>query len=114
MKRLLQLFILIIPFFYMSQGFSWSREESEAFELSQHRRIYVMPDQLRINSDGFFINVDNHWIKAEALFSDETGIFIQRLLPHANGCREGYVPCRNCDRCVKEIYNICPHCERPV
>ena len=109
MKRLFQLIVLLLPFFYMFDVFSGCCPEGKEIQ-----KVYVSPQQLGISSEGVFVNLDNQWVKTDSLFSDEHGIYIQNLWPQEDGCREGYVPCRSCDRCVKWYYNICPLCNNPV
>lgn len=77
-------------------------------------KIYILPEQLGFTSQGIFVNVDNQWLQAETLFSDEHGIYFHGFTPSENGCRKNYYPCRNCDRCVKDIYDTCPLCGRPT
>ena len=77
-------------------------------------KIYILFDQLAITQQGIFIKLDERWCETKALFSDAKGIFIRPQDTNARGCRDGYEPCRNCDRCINENYNICPFCHKPA
>jgi hypothetical protein len=77
-------------------------------------KVYILPEQLAITSNGIFVEYNQHWYETGALFSDEKGIYIQTPNPTESGCRDGYIPCRNCDRCVRESYDICPYCDKPT
>ncbi len=114
MKRLVQLIALMLPFFYMATLFAGSCFEEKCTHLSQNDKIYISSDQLEISSQGIFVHINNERINTEALFSDEIGVYIRNPRPHEDGCRDGYEPCRNCDRCVRSYYDICPLCYKPV
>ncbi len=114
MKRLLQFIALLLPFFYMVNVYSGSSQKDLAKYLPHEQKIYILPGQLELNSEGIFVNCENQWFETDSLFADEKGIFIQNLWPQEDGCRKGYVPCRNCQQCVNIHYDICPHCNRPV
>jgi hypothetical protein len=75
-------------------------------------KTYVFPEQLVINSEGIFVKIDDQWHQSRALFYDQGGIFIHN--PGRDGCRERFAPCRNCDRCISEGYDICPFCGQPA
>lgn len=108
MKRLFQIIVLVLPLFCSFHAFAGSDLNP------QKGKIYVSHEQLELCSEGIYVNVGDAWYQTNALFSDEKGMYVQDLCPQRNGCRDKYVPCRNCDKCVKEIYNICPHCNKPV
>ena len=98
--------VLLLPFlFCMITVFCQS---------SQNEKIYIFPGQLGVTTDGIFVNLNEQWFEVKAVSSDENGIYVQNPIPQEAGCREGYVPCRNCDRCVKWYYDICPLCHKPV
>ena len=109
MGRLFLILASVVSIFCASSGFS-----EVCQNLLQNQRTYVAPEQLNISSQGIFLNVGNQCFQAEAIFSDENGIYVQNLSPQEDGCRKGFVPCRNCDRCVAYYYDICPHCNKPV
>ncbi len=76
-------------------------------------KTYILPHELAMTPDGIFVKVQDQWFQTEALFSDIGGIFFQNL--KRGECSEKYyVPCRNCGRCVHEVYDICPFCNKPV
>ncbi len=77
-------------------------------------KYYVAPEQLAISSQGIFLNLKGEWLQAEALFSDQGGIFVRHFTPSAYGCVDPYNACRNCGRCVHETYDICPYCGKPA
>lgn len=108
MVRFFRCFALVITLFY---GFNLF---AETCPVETGEKIYILPEQLGFCSEGIFVVLDNTWYKTEALFSDRNGMYVRNLWPQENGCRKGYWPCRNCDRCVHEDYDICPHCHRPV
>ncbi len=107
MKRLLLLIAFAISVFHMHPIFSESHCENA-------EKIYISPERLKIVREGIFVNFRDDWIKIGALFSDENGVYIQDLTPEEMGCRDGFWPCRNCDKCVKWYYDICPHCNKPT
>jgi hypothetical protein len=71
---------------------------------------YVQPNYVAVSEDGIFIQLQDKWIQTEGVFSDAQGLFILNLAPSAYGCQDPYVPCRNCKKCIYEVYDICPHC----
>ncbi|MBS0620860.1 MAG: hypothetical protein JSS61_05330 [Verrucomicrobia bacterium] len=87
-----------------------------AFASSRCERTYISPDKLMITEEGIFVLIDGEWVPSPSLLSDSTGIYIPciRMRPKEHDCKDPYVPCRNCRRCVHEEFNYCPYCERPV
>ncbi len=106
MKQLIQLITIVLSLFCMSH--------MHAEVCKCHERIYVLPEQLGMSSEGIFVNLNDEWIEVQSVYSDESGIYISPLSIESNGCRNGYTPCRNCGRCVNEQYDICPICHKPV
>jgi hypothetical protein len=114
-KLILHLFTFLLVSFSATTAFASPGSNVEVTDYFQPcEKTYVLPEQLGMTPRGIYVKFDNHWFKTEALHSDSEGIYIQNLSPQADGCRDGYVPCRNCDRCVLEIYDICPFCKKPV
>lgn len=77
-------------------------------------KTYFSHDHTIVTEKGIFVKFDDQWFQTEALFSDEDGLFIHNLSPSAYGCPDPYNACRNCMRCVHEIYDICPYCGKPT
>jgi hypothetical protein len=113
MKRFLRLVVLMVSFFGMFPVFSADQPQDQLGAM-QEQKIYVASEQLGLSPEGIFVFVDHQWVKRDALFHDEKGMYIWGLRPEDNECPKGYERCRNCGRCVKRFYDICPHCERPV
>lgn len=109
MKRLFSLIVSLVAVFYATHAHTAPGQEE-----SKQQRIYLKPEQLQLCKEGIFVCCDQEWRKTDALFSDDRGIYILSHFPQEDGCRKGYVPCRNCDRCVKYYYDICPYCGKPV
>ena len=114
MKRLFQLIVFLVPFFYLLDAYSGHLEAEQHADFSLHEKTYVTPEQLGFGPNTIFVNVDGEWFWTDSLQTDDKGFFVQHLWPQEDGCRKGFVPCRNCDRCVKWYYDICPYCEKPV
>lgn len=114
MKRLVDCLTIILSTFYMLSAFADSSRDEIISHLQQGEKIYVSPDQLGFSEHRIFIQFNNEWFQTTALSVDEQGIYIQNLWPQENGCKDGFEPCRNCNRCIKWYYDICPHCERPA
>ena len=114
MKRVIQRFTIFMLFFGASvlSADPTCTYEAES-EIQFYKKIYVFPDQLAITPNGIFIKFDEHWCETSALFSDTKGIFIRPQDTNERGCRDGYQPCRSCDRCISEVYDICPLCGKP-
>lgn len=72
-------------------------------ELNQ--KTYITPEQININSSGIFVFLQNEWIAAEKLESDESGIFVQK---------EQFAPwyCQNCNRWTSGWF-VCEFCGNP-
>ncbi len=77
-------------------------------------KVYISAEQLAVNSEGIFIYLEDTWFQTDALFSDADGFFITAKKLKPKYCADGYIPCRNCDRCVPEKYDICPVCLKPT
>lgn len=108
MKRFLHsLFACIV--FNMSPVFS---EVEEAPNLS-YEKTYVLAEHILVTDEVIFVKIDDEWVKTDALFSDQGGVYTY-FAPQEMGCRKGFYPCRNCDRCIKWYYDICPHCNKPA
>jgi hypothetical protein len=106
MNRLLFFVVCLFATFSAQHVFSAANNE--------HQKVYVAPEQLKIDTDGIFIHFDEVWYKTDSLFSDGQGIYVHARTEPEMGCRKGFFPCRNCDRCVKWYYDICPHCSKPT
>ncbi len=107
MKKLLLQFLCLTGFFiYLTTA------HASNFELCE--KTYVLPEQTATTREGIFVKLDNLWFQTETLFSDSDGIFINNLSPSAYGCPDPYNPCRNCQRCVHQVYDICPYCNKPA
>jgi hypothetical protein len=114
MRKVIQRFAFFILFFSASMvSADPIRTNETGSEIQSCKKIYVFPDQLAITPNGIFIKFNEHWCETSALFSDAKGIFIRPQDTNERGCRDGYQPCRNCDRCVSEVYDICPLCGKP-
>lgn len=44
-------------------------------EFKQCEKMYVNPDQVSIEPNGIFVNVQEKWFMAEALYADTNGIY---------------------------------------
>ena len=114
MKRLLLLFSLSFLLLNAMTSFAYAniaQDPTNSFQPCV--KTYVLPEQLGMTSDGIFIKFDDQWFQTEGLHSDAEGIFIKNLRRSECG-EKHYVPCRNCGRCVHEVYDICPYCNKPV
>lgn len=115
MKKMIQKFILFVLIFNASILFADCCLSYETeIEVKSCKKIYVLPDQLAITAHGIFIMFDDNWHETNAIFSDANGIFIRPQETNRRGCEEGYQRCRNCRECVREVYDICPLCNRPA
>ncbi len=114
-KMLIQLFVIVLLFSQTTMAFARSCCNNDASNNFQPcEKIYVQPEQVVMSSKGIFVKLDDQWFQTETLLSDAVGIFIQNLDPSAYGCPDPYNACRNCGRCVHEVYDICPYCEKPA
>ncbi len=77
-------------------------------------KTYVNQHSTAVTGKGIFVKINEQWFQTEALFSDGEGVFIRNLNPSGYGCPDPYNACRNCMRCVHEIYDICPYCHKPT
>ncbi len=81
---------------------------------SPTEKMYIHPEQLSVSEQGIFVLINQEWFQTNSLLSDVQGLYVQTLWPQENGCRKGYQPCRNCDKCIKDYYDTCPLCHRPA
>lgn len=116
MRRFLKHFLSVTVFLLCSaRAFSCPCDENLAeTSFQSFEKVYIVPEGLKMTSDRIFVHLNDQWVQTDTLFTDAQGMYIHVPTPSENGCREGFVPCRNCDRCVKWYYNICPHCNKPV
>jgi len=114
MKRVLQSIAILASIFYIANVCANCCPEEMIQNLQEGKKIYVLPKNVELSERGIFVHFNNQLFQTNALSADEQGIYILNLWPQEYGCRDGFVPCRNCDKCVKWYYDICPHCERPV
>ena len=77
-------------------------------------KTYVSQENTAITGKGIFVKFNEQWFQTESLLSDAEGIFVRNLSPNGYGCPDPYNACRNCMRCVHEIYDICPYCGKPT
>ncbi len=79
-------------------------------------RLYVAPENIRVEGDGIFIRVHDKWFITEAVFSNAHGMYVETLWRRGeSGCPEGQEPCRNCRRCIPDYYDdLCPLCGKPA
>ena len=106
MKHLFSILTLVLTLFCSTH--------LQGKEFRTAEKIYIAPEQLGVTPDGIFIEMNDDWIQVNAIYSDHYGIYFTRAALEPNGCRKGFTPCRNCKRCVREQYNICPLCSKPV
>src|SRR5690348_1004097 len=78
------------------------------------KKTYISPDQIFINHHEILVKVNDEWFLTESLHRDWEGIYVQTLSPEVDRCAGAKVPCRNCQRCVYEGYDICPYCGKPI
>jgi len=105
--------LLCVPFFNLVA----QSQENEIYPQNTFipcEKIYVLPEQIFIDHHEILVKVNDQWFSTESLYSDIEGIYIQTLSPEVNGCAGSKVPCRNCQRCVYEAYDICPYCGKPI
>lgn len=82
---------------------------------SKNKKFYVDPGNLKITSDAVLVNVQGKWFVTDSLFSNDKGLYVEEFWDFEMGCREGYYPCRNCDRCIPHYYHdLCPICGKPA
>ncbi len=112
MKRLFAHFFTIALFLISATGVFACPCDQAMFQPCE--KTYVLPEQLGISDSAIYVQVQGEWYQTKALLNDEGGLYIENIRAYENGCAKGRVPCRNCGRCVKEIYDYCPHCEKPV
>ncbi len=77
-------------------------------------KTYVSFEQIFIDRQVILVKINDEWFSTESLHTDIEGIYVQTLSPEVDGCPGSKVPCRNCQRCVYEAYNICPYCKKPI
>jgi hypothetical protein len=114
MKRFILRFISASLLLFSTAIASTDLRDGNDNDFQPCEKTYVLPEQLTMSSEGIFVKFDGEQHQTQALFFDEGGIFILALSPNRDGCREGYVPCRNCSKCIREAYNICPLCNLPA
>lgn len=121
-NTMMRVFSLLLVLLCVQATFAYSSNDRKSVENCQScEKTYILPCQLKMTTESIFVNFDDEWYETKAIFSDSHGIYIQHPSlgkrwgnDPPNGCRDGYVPCRNCDKCVDERFNYCPHCEKPV
>ncbi len=114
-KLFVRLFTLCVLFSQTTGAFAASEHYSE--ETNSFRccgKIYVAPEQVAMSAEGIFVKFEDKWFQTESLFSDHRGVFVQNLRSSDDGCSSPYIVCRNCKRCVHEIFDICPYCRKPT
>jgi hypothetical protein len=78
-------------------------------------KLYIPSKDISIQSGGIFVKMQDQWFRTPAVFSNTQGMYIETLWPQEDGCRKGFVPCRNCDRCIPSYHHgLCPLCGRPA
>ncbi len=109
---MLAIFVTLSHFKY---GFSVSCLENATCHLSHEGKTYISSDKVVVQDEGMFVNIDDNWFQIDSLFTDENGLFFKKCgRKDDHRCEKYYVSCRNCDRCVRESYDICPYCGKPV
>jgi hypothetical protein len=91
-----------------------AHEEPIDQDFQSCKKIYFLQEQIVLGPQGIFVDMRGKWCETEALFADHGGIYILNLRLSRFGCPGSKVPCRWCERCVYEDWDICPFCGKPI
>lgn len=81
-KILLKLFLLVFvggqfcAFAQVKPNAAYNEIKSEKSNTTQLSKIYVQPDQIYVNDEGMFVEVEGNLYQVTQIHQDENGIFI--------------------------------------
>ena len=92
--------------FILNSLFLWGNPQNSPCFLEQEK-TYVHLDQIHIDEEGIFVQIDNEWIPISGVYFDHSGLFIQNV--ELRGNPSSWV-CSNCGTSNLRYKKVCVKC----
>ena len=92
--------------FILNGLFLWGNQENSPCFL-EHEKTYINLDQIHIDQEGIFVQIDNEWIPTSGLYFDSSGMFVQSVEFRRNP--SSWV-CSSCGTSNLKYRKVCVKC----